>query len=153
MATIITSECINCGACEPECPNTAIYAGGVSNCQIVAARPPARQQELLWDLLPDGADQQSAAADQTAAATTGRTAGTRCGAPPRRARADRSQRALAGAQSRPRSEAVRGRALIDDVSRGAASASRTAPDARQWDAALRSIDWKHGTSRSARSSI
>jgi len=28
MATIITSECINCGACEPECPNTAIYAGG-----------------------------------------------------------------------------------------------------------------------------
>lgn len=29
MATIITEECINCGACEPECPNTAIYAGGV----------------------------------------------------------------------------------------------------------------------------
>jgi len=30
MATIITEECINCGACEPECPNTAIYEGGVS---------------------------------------------------------------------------------------------------------------------------
>jgi ferredoxin len=29
MATMITTECINCGACEPECPNTAIYAGGV----------------------------------------------------------------------------------------------------------------------------
>jgi ferredoxin len=29
MATVITSECINCGACEPECPNTAIYQGGV----------------------------------------------------------------------------------------------------------------------------
>ena len=29
MATIITSECINCGACEPECPNTAIYQGAV----------------------------------------------------------------------------------------------------------------------------
>jgi ferredoxin len=29
MATKITEECINCGACEPECPNTAIYAGGV----------------------------------------------------------------------------------------------------------------------------
>jgi ferredoxin len=28
MATFITEECINCGACEPECPNTAIYAGG-----------------------------------------------------------------------------------------------------------------------------
>src|ERR1700682_2593376 len=30
MATVITSDCINCGACEPECPNTAIYGGGVS---------------------------------------------------------------------------------------------------------------------------
>jgi ferredoxin len=29
VATVITSECINCGACEPECPNTAIYQGGV----------------------------------------------------------------------------------------------------------------------------
>lgn len=29
MAIMITDECINCGACEPECPNTAIYEGGV----------------------------------------------------------------------------------------------------------------------------
>lgn len=29
MATVITEDCINCGACEPECPNTAIYQGGV----------------------------------------------------------------------------------------------------------------------------
>ena len=29
MATMITDDCINCGACEPECPNTAIYQGGV----------------------------------------------------------------------------------------------------------------------------
>jgi ferredoxin len=28
MSTKITEECINCGACEPECPNTAIYEGG-----------------------------------------------------------------------------------------------------------------------------
>ncbi|NIJ45006.1 ferredoxin [Wenyingzhuangia heitensis] len=27
MAIIITDECINCGACEPECPNNAIYEG------------------------------------------------------------------------------------------------------------------------------
>jgi len=27
MATMITSECINCGACEPECPNNAIRQG------------------------------------------------------------------------------------------------------------------------------
>ena len=30
MAIIITDECINCGACEPECPNNAIYEGGAS---------------------------------------------------------------------------------------------------------------------------
>src|SRR5690606_28841698 len=29
MAIKITDECINCGACEPECPNNAIYDAGV----------------------------------------------------------------------------------------------------------------------------
>ncbi|HET7896024.1 MAG TPA: 4Fe-4S dicluster domain-containing protein [Flavisolibacter sp.] len=29
MALKITEECINCGACEPECPNHAIYEGGI----------------------------------------------------------------------------------------------------------------------------
>jgi ferredoxin len=29
MAIIITDECINCGACEVECPNTAIFEGGI----------------------------------------------------------------------------------------------------------------------------
>ncbi|MBX9850487.1 MAG: 4Fe-4S dicluster domain-containing protein [Cytophagaceae bacterium] len=28
MAIKITDDCINCGACEPECPNTAIYEPG-----------------------------------------------------------------------------------------------------------------------------
>src|SRR5262245_28889243 len=27
MATYITADCINCGACEPECPNDAISEG------------------------------------------------------------------------------------------------------------------------------
>ena len=27
MATLITADCINCGACEPECPNAAIREG------------------------------------------------------------------------------------------------------------------------------
>ena len=27
MSTLITSECINCGACVPECPNEAISEG------------------------------------------------------------------------------------------------------------------------------
>lgn len=30
MAIMITDACINCGACEPECPNNAIYEGGVA---------------------------------------------------------------------------------------------------------------------------
>ena len=29
MSIKITDECINCGACEPECPNNAIYEGAV----------------------------------------------------------------------------------------------------------------------------
>src|SRR5437868_823131 len=29
MAIKITDECIGCGACEPECPNTAIFEDGV----------------------------------------------------------------------------------------------------------------------------
>jgi ferredoxin len=29
MSMIIVEACISCGACEPECPNTAIYQGGV----------------------------------------------------------------------------------------------------------------------------
>lgn len=28
MAIKITEECISCGACEPECPNNAIYEAG-----------------------------------------------------------------------------------------------------------------------------
>lgn len=27
MAMVIVDDCINCGACEPECPNTAISQG------------------------------------------------------------------------------------------------------------------------------
>jgi ferredoxin len=47
MATIITSECINCGACEPECPNTAIYAGGVP-WELNGATSPAIAQEIFY---------------------------------------------------------------------------------------------------------
>jgi ferredoxin len=30
MAIFITNDCINCGACEPECPNNAIYEPAVA---------------------------------------------------------------------------------------------------------------------------
>ena len=47
MATIITSDCINCGACEPECPNTAIYAGGVP-WDLGGASNPAIAQDIFY---------------------------------------------------------------------------------------------------------
>ncbi len=47
MSTVITAECINCGACEPECPNTAIYEGGVA-WQNQGQSHPALQQDIYY---------------------------------------------------------------------------------------------------------
>src|SRR5437868_1055247 len=47
MATVITSECINCGACEPECPNTAIYQGGV-DWELNGVTHPAVAQDIFY---------------------------------------------------------------------------------------------------------
>ncbi len=47
MATTITSECINCGACEPECPNSAIYAGGVP-WELDGVTSPAIAQDFYY---------------------------------------------------------------------------------------------------------
>jgi len=47
MSTTITSECINCGACEPECPNTAIYAGGIE-WELNGAISPAIAQDIFY---------------------------------------------------------------------------------------------------------
>jgi len=47
MSTTITSECINCGACEPECPNTAIYGGGVE-WELNGAISPAIAQDIYY---------------------------------------------------------------------------------------------------------
>jgi ferredoxin len=47
MATIITEECINCGACEPECPNTAIFQGGVEF-DLAGAKQPALNAEIFF---------------------------------------------------------------------------------------------------------
>ena len=48
MATMITSECINCGACEPECPNTAIYQGSVEWQAADGAMHPALSNEIFY---------------------------------------------------------------------------------------------------------
>lgn len=50
MAIIITDECINCGACEPECPNTAIYEGSDS------WKYSDGTDLNGWVILPDGKD-------------------------------------------------------------------------------------------------
>jgi ferredoxin len=47
MATMITSECINCGACEPECPNTAIYQGGVE-WELNGVKHPPLSQDVFY---------------------------------------------------------------------------------------------------------
>jgi NAD-dependent dihydropyrimidine dehydrogenase PreA subunit len=42
MAIIITDECINCGACEPECPNNALIMPsmkGVLNGDMLMEHP------------------------------------------------------------------------------------------------------------------
>ena len=47
MSTMITEECINCGACEPECPNTAIYEGG-ANYEYEGKSHAALAQEVYY---------------------------------------------------------------------------------------------------------
>jgi ferredoxin len=48
MATMITAECINCGACEPECPNTAIYQGTVEWRAPDGSMQPALSSEIFY---------------------------------------------------------------------------------------------------------
>lgn len=48
MATFITDECINCGACEPECPNTAIYQGGVEYDALDGSKQPAISDDFFY---------------------------------------------------------------------------------------------------------
>jgi ferredoxin len=51
MSTVITEECINCGACEPECPNTAIYEGG-AEWELDGQTHPALKDDLYY-IVPD----------------------------------------------------------------------------------------------------
>ena len=47
MATVITEECINCGACLPRCPNNAIYIGGAA-WELEGATHPAVAQDIYY---------------------------------------------------------------------------------------------------------
>lgn len=51
MSTVITEECINCGACEPECPNTAIYEGG-AQWELDGEMHPTLNDDLYY-IVPD----------------------------------------------------------------------------------------------------
>ena len=62
MAIIITDECINCGACEPECPNNAIYEGGV-DWAIEDGTTLTGEYKLEGDRLVDAADRQDPVSD------------------------------------------------------------------------------------------
>ncbi len=55
MATHITEECINCGACEPVCPNGAISAGNpiyVINAERCTECVGFQSTEACQDLCP-----------------------------------------------------------------------------------------------------
>ena len=58
MAIKITDECINCGACEPECPNNAIYEGGVE--WAIADGTTIKGSFTLMDGTQINADQRNA---------------------------------------------------------------------------------------------
>ena len=62
MAIIITDECINCGACEPECPNNAIYEGGV-DWAIADGTTLTGEYKLEGDVLVDASDRQEPISD------------------------------------------------------------------------------------------
>jgi ferredoxin len=47
MSTLITEECINCGACARECPNNAIYAGG-EPWQIDGREGPPLREDIFY---------------------------------------------------------------------------------------------------------
>jgi ferredoxin len=58
MAIKITDECINCGACEPECPNNAIYEGGVE--WAISDGTSVKGQYILVDGTEVSVDQRNA---------------------------------------------------------------------------------------------
>ncbi len=62
MAIIITDECINCGACEPECPNTAIYEGGIE--WTWSGGTDLTEVELEGGVVVDGNEEQEAYSDE-----------------------------------------------------------------------------------------
>jgi ferredoxin len=51
MATLITEECVNCGACLPRCPNNAIYEGGQVSELNGETRPPLAED--IYYIAPD----------------------------------------------------------------------------------------------------
>lgn len=67
MATMITEECINCGACEPECPNTAIYQGGVEY-EFNGAMHPALHKDVFY-IVPEKCTECVGFHDEEACAT------------------------------------------------------------------------------------
>jgi len=58
MAIKITDDCINCGACEPECPNNAIYEGGVE--WAISDGTTVKGDYILMDGTVVDADQRNA---------------------------------------------------------------------------------------------
>lgn len=63
MAIIITDECINCGACEPECPNNAIYEAG-AEWAISDGTGVKEPYKLMGDVTVGADDKQQPVSDE-----------------------------------------------------------------------------------------
>ncbi len=63
MAIIITDECINCGACEPECPNNAIYEAG-AEWAIKDGTTVSGSYTLEGDVTVDASEKQEPVSDE-----------------------------------------------------------------------------------------
>ena len=51
MSYKISDECISCGACQPECPNEAIFVGG-EDYELNGETHPALSQDLSQNHVP-----------------------------------------------------------------------------------------------------
>ena len=67
MSLKITEECISCGACQAECPNEAIYAGG-EDYEVNGQTKPALSQDLYY-IVPEKCTECAGIHDEPACAS------------------------------------------------------------------------------------
>ncbi len=67
MALKINEECINCGACQPECPNEAIYEAG-EEYELNGEKKPALSDDFTY-IVPEKCTECEGINDEPACAS------------------------------------------------------------------------------------